>query len=407
MKFIFCTIIVFLTIIVFGCQAPVSEPVPLVFEEIETPAGPEGRLPNLTTTPTGKVLLTWVEPAIDEQHILQFSERNSYGWTDPVTIAQGPDWFVNWADFPMLTAYGKDRLAAHFLAKTGEARYAYGVHVVQSGNGGRTWSEPRIPHTDGTASEHGFVSMLPWSDERLFLVWLDGRNFAPLEGEPTNEMTLRTATMDATGNLYDEALLDGRICDCCQTDAARTPNGAVVVYRDRTEDEIRDISIVRYIDGAWTKPKPVYTDGWEIAGCPVNGAAVASQNSRIAVAWFTGAGDVPRVKLAFSTDEGATFGQPVVIDDGQPVGRLDVLMLEDGSALVSWIVHVGDGAEIRLRRVSTDGTAYPAQTVAPISPERASGFPRMTRDADHLYIAWTEVGHPSRVRMVWAPLGDS
>ena len=73
--------------------------------------------------------------------------------------------------------------------------------------------------------------------------------------------------------------------------------------------------------------------GWLAAtACPVNGA-VAAAGERVAVAWFTGADKTPRVKLAFSNDAGETFGQPVAVDDGNPTGRVDVLLLvADGRA---------------------------------------------------------------------------
>ena len=54
----------------------------------------------------------------------------------------------------------------------------------------------------------------------------------------------------------------------------------VPVYRDRTEAEIRDIAIVRLVDGIWSDPALVSADGWEIAGCPVNGPAIDSAGGR-------------------------------------------------------------------------------------------------------------------------------
>jgi hypothetical protein len=47
------------------------------------------------------------------------------------------------------------------------------------------------------------------------------------------------------GTLGKEVLLDGRVCECCATSAASTPDGIAVVYRDRSKEEVRDISIVR------------------------------------------------------------------------------------------------------------------------------------------------------------------
>ncbi len=135
-------------------------------------------------------------------------------------------------------------MAAHWLPKTGEDYYAYDINITQSSNGGKTWEAPFSPHDDGVKSDHGFVSMLPWDDNRFFVTWLDGRN-----NFTTKEMMLRFALFDNDGLLYNEQAFDNRVCDCCQTSAVRTKNGAVVVYRDRSEEEVRDISYITILCG--------------------------------------------------------------------------------------------------------------------------------------------------------------
>jgi hypothetical protein len=172
----------------------------------------------------------------------------------------------------------------------------------------------------------------------------------------------------------------------------------VVVYRDRSEKEMRDISLVRFHKGRWTKPRTLYADGWEINGCPVNGPSVSADGRRVAVAWFTAAQETPRVKVIFSIDAGETFGQPIQVDEGAPVGRVDVLMLSDGSALVSWLERTAKGGEVRVRLVKPDGSRGPSTTVAESSVARVSGFPQMARSGDEIVFAWTDPGTPSRVR---------
>ena len=386
--------------------AALAEAGTLDFAEIDVPAAPGASLPNLAVGPGGEVVMSWVEPGADEgTTALRFARLDGDAWTAPRTIAEGADWFVNWADFPSVLPLGDDRLAAHFLEKSSDiSPYAYDVRITQSDDGGVTWSAPVTPHRDGTPTEHGFVSLLPGPDGRLLAIWLDGRHTGGGHGHGDGHggaMTLRTATLGPDGHLADEAQLDERICDCCQTSAARTAHGVVAAYRDRVGEgpEVRDIASVRYDGTAWTAPQPVYDDGWELNGCPVNGPAVAADGDRVAVAWFTAADETPRVRLAFSDDGGATFGSPIGLDDGNPIGRTDVMLLDDGSALVSWIERTDDGAAIRLRRAHADGTAGPAQTLAPTSPERASGFPHLARHGDRLVAAWTETGEPSRIHV--------
>ena len=382
-----------------GTGAPIS------FQDIASPAGPGSTTPTVHATNDGVVLLSWVEPHAEGGHVLRFSRLEHDAWSTPKTIAQGGDWFVNWADFPSLISLDDGTLAAHYLVKSAEATYGDDVHVTQSLDGGQTWSPSVIPHTDGTQTEHDFVSMLPSSDGQLFAAWLDGlETGGGHDGHgPRGAMTLRAAVLNHAGTLYDETLLDERICDCCQTSAARTTNGLIVAYRDRSDEEMRDIAVVRWQNGIWSAPQTVHEDRWHILGCPVNGPAVAATGEQVALAWFTAAQDTPRIKLSFSTDEGQSFGAPVQIDGG----RLDTILLQDGSALVSWIEKTDDEAETRVRRVHPDGTPDASSVVAATSAARASGVPRMARDGNAVYIAWTEAGQPSSIHTAVATLSGS
>jgi hypothetical protein len=153
------------------------------------------------------------------------------------------------------------------------------------------------------------------------------------------------------------------------------------------------------VNGAWTEGRPVHADGWVMPACPVNGPQVDADGQRVAVAWFTAADSTPQVKLAFSADGGATFAAPVRVDGGNPEGRVDVQLLDDGAALVSWIERTGrTEAQVRIRRVGADGRMDEPRTVTASSSARSTGFPRMVRAGDDLVLAWTSAGKPSSVR---------
>ena len=377
-----------------GCSADAGSE--LVREQVAlpSPAGADSGEPFLSTD--GEVIyMSWLEAVSDDEHELRFSRLEDERWTDPVTIARSGRFFVNWADFPSLTPGPDGTLWAHWLERGEKGGYDYGVRIVRSHDGGATWSEPVIPHDDRSPTEHGFVSTFPREDGVGF-VWLDGRKYAvgPDGGPPTHEMTLRQRFLGSDGSQSEERLVDGRVCDCCQTASAMTAAGPVTVYRDRSEDEIRDIHLARMRNGAWEEGKPVHEDGWRIAGCPVNGPAVVARGMDVVVAWFTAAGDVPRVKVAFSGDGGRSFAAPVTVDDGNPAGRVDLLLETPGSVLVSWLERTGgEGAEVRLRRVRPDGFRTPSASLVASDAGRASGFPRMVAGAPgEIVLAWTDLG---------------
>lgn len=382
----------------------------LAVQEISSPAATDSREPELSFTPDGRIILSWVEKIGEKRYALRFAVREGTAWSEARTVAEGDNWFVNWADFPSVIALRDGSLAAHWLVKSGPTTYAYDVNISLSKDGGKTWSKPITPHTDGTKTEHGFVSLMPLADGRLGAVWLDGRNLREINTEedsgplPAN-MTLRYTAIDSQGRLSDEALLDDRTCECCQTSAAMTSEGTIVVYRDRSEREVRDIYVVRQQSGGgWSAPQPVANDGWEISACPVNGPSVAADGQRVAVAWYTEAGDKPRVQIAFSNDAGRTFGSPVQVDDGNPIGRADVVLLGDGSAIVCWLSGTAEKGATKARRIQRDGTLGAVSTVAESDISRASGFPRMARRGNEILFTWTQFGKPSRVRTAKASL---
>jgi len=355
-----------------------------------SPAGSPSAEPHLFTDSSGIVFLSWVEKRGDSAW-LKYSTVEGDRWSTPRVIAQGNTWFVNWADYPMVTSNGKGSLMAHVLGKSGKGTYAYDVKMYTSVDDGSNWSVPFILHDDGKQAEHGFVTMIPYGDQ-VFVTWLDGRNTAMegMEGMDHDghhgSMSLRAAVIGYDGVKTEEWELDDKTCDCCQTTAAITDSGPVVIYRDRTDEEIRDMSIVRLVDGSWTKPMPIHNDNWKIGGCPVNGPRVASAGNQLVVAWFSAANDTSQVLVAFSGDGGATFGKPIRVDEGNAIGRVDVVLLEKGEAVVSWM----EGVMIKAARVYADGRESPSITIASSSESRSSGFPQMTRAGDTLIVAWTD-----------------
>ena len=373
-----------------------SEPKP-----IASPARGGSREPNLAALPDGKVAMTWLEPTRSAGMALRCATFDGKTWSKPSTIAAGDSFFVNWADIPSVRALGGDRLAAHWLWRNGTGTYAYDVRVSQSEDGGRNWSRPVTPHRDGTASEHGFVSLEP-DTEGALAVWLDGRKTAGHHEDapgPMPDMTLRAALVSSDGRIRDEIELDGRTCDCCPTAAVTTDRGILVAYRDRSPDEVRDIYITRREGGRWSAPQPVHADNWHIAGCPVNGPALSAQRSHVAIAWYTAADDSPRVYVAFSEDAGEHFGPPTRIDDGNAIGRVHVALLADGSALATWLEASGKDAFVRARRIPISGAPEAAITVARTSSARASGCPRVVTSGWTALFAWTEAATTPQVRL--------
>lgn len=371
---------------------------------VTSPAPAGSSTPSLVLTAKGAALLSWTERGADSSVAIRMASWHNGQWDSTRTISSARAFFVNWADFPSMTTLANGDIAAHWLERESTGKYAYGVRVVRSADGGVTWSAPVTPHTDGLPAEHGFVALWPSGADGLGLAWLDGRKSAMKDS--AREMTLRSAVVAPDGTVREEAVLDARTCDCCQVASAQAAGGQVVVYRDRSPDEIRDIMIVRKVGDTWSSPQPVHADNWHIEGCPVNGPQVVASGDTVAVSWFTGANDTTRVLFAQSVDGGATFGAPVRIDDGNPLGRVALAFDRNGHALVGWMERkTPETAEVRVRRI-IDGVRSEGQTVATTSSARQSGFPRMVVTGDTLLIAWTETSPSLTVRVAQLPLSN-
>jgi hypothetical protein len=340
------------------------------------------------------VILSWVERD-GVNAILRFAERTATGWSAPRTVASGSNWFVNWADVPSVVRLANGAIVGHWLQKNGPDNYAYDVRLSYSQDDGKTWSRSFTPHADGTRTEHGFASMFQMPGAGLGLVWLDGRAMKPQAGHGDHgagggAMSVRFAAFDGHWKSVSEGPVDLRVCECCPTAAAVTSDGPIAAFRNRTEDETRDIYVSRLENGKWTEPKAVRADGWKIDACPVNGPMLSARGRDVAIAWFSAKDDQGRAFVAFSNDAGRTFTPPIRLDDNGALGRVDVELMPDGAAVGSWIELADQRAQFRARRITRSGSRSPSTTVSDLPAGRASGYPRMALNGDELIFAWTE-----------------
>jgi len=350
-----------------------------------SPAGENSRLPNLFTGPKGGVYMSWVEDSNGTVRLL-FSTVKESGWSKPVPVASSDRWFLNWADYPIISGDDEGTILVQIPERSSEGKMDYVIRSYVSLDSGKSWNNTFLINDD-KKGEHGFISSQPVG-RSMMTVWLDGRH-AVMEDHPGHggRMTLRAALFSNVGIREREWELDSMTCDCCQTAAVKTSDGLFVVYRDRSADEVRDITGISYRDTTWSAPVKVSNDGWVINGCPVNGPAAAVSGNTIAVAWYSAPGNNAQVNLNFSSDNGKNFSQPVRIDGGDATGRVDVVCLDKDHFVVSWM----EGDLIFVRMVTSDGKVGLPIRIAKSSTDRGSGFPQMEVAGDGILLAWTDI----------------
>ncbi len=274
---------------------------------------------------------------------------------------------------------------------------AYDTVLARSRDGGVTWTQITTINNDGLAVEHGFAAMWADGEDSIGVAWLDGREKASAhQGDGPHAggaMQLRQLDFDLDLQRGTDNLLDAAACDCCQTDAAVTTRGPLVVYRDRSDGDIRDIAAVRRTAGKWGTPVSVHADGWKIAGCPVNGPAIAATGNDAVVGWYSEAGEAPALRLARTTDAGDSFAAPVVVDSGkQLLGRVDVA-LDAKQAWVTWLREANGVQTLMLARYAPDlSRELQRMEVAKLEGRgHATGSPKLVVDGTAAWLVWTDV----------------
>ena len=354
------------------------------------------------------LFISWTEQVLDS-NFLYITRLEGDSWTDKELITKGTDWFVNWADFPSISLNEvSGSIFSFHLQKSSEETFSYDVnyHI----NSKETWNDMNKIHDDNTFSEHGFVSSIPYKDG-FMVSWLDGRNTYGVgdHGHAKGAMTIRSAILDSNGNIVNQNVIDEMVCECCQTSMAISGGIPIVVYRNRSDSEIRDIYFSRYIDSNWSDPEPVHDDGWEINGCPVNGPNVDSYGDNVVVSWFSASNGRPKVNLKFSTDNGRTFGDKILIDevDNSPLGRVDIEFISETEAMISWLSTVDGKGKLLIRKIKTNGDIGPIKVVEEVSTERSTGFPQIEEFNDDVYISWTDNSESGKkVRVTKIPLSS-
>ncbi len=363
------------------------------------PAAAGAASPDLSLAPGGRLLLSWMSRQPGRRNALQFASwSRDGGWqSQPRTIAVGQSLVANWADVPHLRATPDGALWVQWLQADPGNPSGYHAVLARSRDGGMRWEQMTRINDDAGPGEHGFAALWPIGGDRLGVAWLDGRAQGMAghdhAGVHASAMQLRANAFDMDLGRGSDAVVDAATCDCCQTDVAMTDRGPLLVYRDRGQEEVRDIASVRFEGGRWTSPTAVHADGWQVSACPVNGPAVAARGNAAVVAWYSEAGGTPAVRLARSTDAGGRYAAPVVVDQGAAVtGQVDVA-LDGDQAWVAWLREDATGQTLMLARYAPD-LSKPLQRIEVARPAgrgHATGSPRLVADGGSAWLVWTDV----------------
>ena len=216
-------------------------------QPIDAPAAATGSAQPQLSVQGDTLLLSWIE-LINADATLKFAERNDDRMVGGAEGVSRPR-LVRELGRRAVRRAARRRIPRRSLAAGKRGQPATPTTSASrfretTANRGR---RRRLPHHDGTPTEHGFASLFQAPGAGLGLVWLDGRAMkaAKPDEEPSGSMGLRAAVFDRQGAQVSETVVDDRVCECCPTAVAVTSEGPIVAFRDRSQDEIRDIYVSR------------------------------------------------------------------------------------------------------------------------------------------------------------------
>lgn len=202
---------------------------------------------------------------------------------------------------------------------------------------GHVWEEPVRVTDKAEPSTNAFSSLGVSRRGEIYAVWLDGRD--PQEGPPGTSSVYLAKSIDGGRSFHPNLAVAHGVCPCCRPTVAFGAAGRVhVSWRHVFPGSIRDMAVATSNDGGKTfgPPARVAFDNWKIDGCPHSGAAMAFQNQRLWIAWYSaGDGSNPGVRLTSSDDGAATFSAPAIASgDVLDANHPDLNVADDGRLLL-------------------------------------------------------------------------
>lgn len=278
-------------------------------------------------------------------------------------------------------------------------RFKGSIRFSRSLDGGKTFSPAVDLNSDipGPAIGRGFQTIAQDAKGKIFIAWIDQRNKA-------NDRAMAEIWMaesDDRGKTFSrDRKIVSNVCECCRLAMAFDSAGRIFLsYRSvlPTGPMFRDIAVARSEDGGKTfRSTIVNHDGWELNGCPTDGASLAIDGSgRVDVVWFTATGDLPRLYIASSSDHGTTFGKPALLDPAQKAAKHGhAVAVADGLVLAAWD-DLSDSSIVKWGIYDLS-----KRSVRVIGSQKEASYPVIAASGNHMAVVAMQPEHTDIFRTI-------
>jgi hypothetical protein len=243
----------------------------------------------------------------------------------------------------------------------------------------------------GFAAAHAFGTLLATDNGDVHVYWIDTRL---MDESDTAAALFATVSRDG-GKTFaqDQPVFEDSVCPCCQLAADSTDDVIFLASRQTYTDNYRDAAIAFSTDqgGSFGARIPVGEGRWQIEGCPLKRIDVAAHGNYVYTASYTRGREPAGVYLSRSTDAGATYEEPLAVHADARVADSPAVAADgEGRVYVVWHAKVGGPRRLYLRVSTDNGGSWSAPIEVP-TPEGKSAYPEIGAAADGMaYIVWQQ-----------------
>jgi hypothetical protein len=369
--------------------------------------------PAVATAGDGTVFVAWVEHRAGGEADVWLAHLDAEAKPQgaPVRVNAQAGEATAWHGDPPTVAVAPDStLYVGWTARVAGAKHASTLYLSASRDGGRSFSSHVKVNDDEKPAAHGMHSLAVAPDGRIYVAWLDERNAAPPPPakpnsghvhKESNREVFFASSADGGRTFSANQRLASEVCPCCKTSLAAGADGRVYAsWRQVLPGEFRHIAVAASTDGGRTFSQPaiVHDDKWQIAGCPVSGAALAiATDGALSVLWYTaGEAGTPGLYRSESRDGGRTFAPRTALARSSGRGTPVLLAASGDDQLLAVWEERGEGASTRIAtaQLKDDGQTPPSDALT--SPGE---LPVASRTAEGIFVAY--VKEADARRSVW------
>jgi hypothetical protein len=368
--------------------------------------------PAVAAAPDGSVYVAWVEhrPGGEADVLLAHFDGEGKSVRPPIRANPRVGEATAWHGDPPTVGVAPDgTVYVGWTARAASEVQNSILYLSASRDDGHTFAAPVKVNDDPRPAFHGMHSLAVAQDGRIYVAWLDERNIVHPPNTRTNsghkhiesnrEVFIATSS-DGGRTFSPNRRVAGDACPCCKTSLATgTDNRVYVSWRHVLPGEFRHIAVASSTDGGRTFSTPVIVsdDKWQIAGCPVSGAALAvGTDGTLSVLWYS-AGDAgpPGLYWSESHDGGRTFPPRKSLAESYGHGTPVILRDARNDLMAVWeSIAEGDSTRIVTAQLGENGhTATKALTGS------SSELPAAARADNQIFVVY--VSKTDKRRGIW------